>query len=381
MNFYLFSEGPLYKFYQWLGLAKKPFRLFQRRIYVICLFTWLPLPILTLISHVKFSWFMSDFDVHVRFLLSLALLLYAEVIANERFQIVVRQFIKCNIIAEKDRQQYNTMITSAVKLSSSTWIEVLLLLFVITIGRWISNQVLPFDFSAWYATKVNNSVTLTLPGYWYDFVSLPIFQFILLRWYYRVLIWYRFLWQVSKLKLQLNSLHPDKAGGIGFLVNSVYGLEPFLIAHSVLLAGIIFSSIINTHTTLWQFQYEILSWVLVLICIPLIPMTFFILQLLRAKRNGTNEYDVVANQYVTEFRKKWINSESQHKDQFLGSSDIQSLADLSNSFNVSAQMHVLPFGKNAILFLFVFTALPFFPLIFTAIPFNKILMQMLGIVF
>ena len=378
MNFLLFSEGPLYKLYQWTGLAKKHYK---QRILIICLLAWLPLVILTFLTHDHFKSFMRDVDVHVRLLISLAILLYAEVIANERFQIVIRQFLKCHIISERDHKKYETMIARALQFSGSAAIELLLLIFVITIGRWISNHIRPFDISVWYAVKQNNMVNLTLPGYWYAFVSLPIFQFILMRWYYRIIIWYGLLWRISKLKLQLNSLHPDKAGGIGFLVNSIYGLEPFLMAHSFLLAGIILNYILNAHALLWDFRNEMLTWVIILLFIPLIPMIFFVIKLARVKRNGTNEFDVVANRYVTDFRKKWIDEASQHDAQLLGTPDIQSLADLSNSFNVSAQMRVIPFAKSTILFILIFTLLPFLPLIFTVIPLEQILKQVVSIVF
>ena len=33
---------------------------------------------------------------------------------------------------------------------------------------------------------------------WFGYVSLPIFQFLLFRWYFRLAIWARFLWQVSR---------------------------------------------------------------------------------------------------------------------------------------------------------------------------------------
>jgi len=381
MNFDIFTQGPLYRFFLQSRLVKKPLLLYQRRMLIICLLTWLPLLILTLFSKVRLSMFISDIDVHVRLLISLPLLLYAEVVANKRFQVVVGQFIKCHIVSKKDYPQYEAMIASAMKLSSSILVEIILFLFVITVGRWISKQVLPFDISMWYATKINNSVSLTLPGYWYAFVSLPIFQFILLRWYYRIIIWYRFLWQTSRLKLRLNSLHPDKAGGIGFLVNSIYGIEPFLIAHSVLLAGIILNSILNSNAILWQFKNEMIAWLIILVFIPLLPMTFFIRQLTRAKRDGTNEYDVVANQYVTDFRRKWIDTQSNPEETLLGTPDIQSLSDLSNSFAVSAGMRIFPLNKNAIFFILLFTALPFFPLIFTVIPLEKILSQVITIVF
>ena len=68
---------------------------------------------------------------------------------------------------------------------------------------------------------------------------MPIFQFLLVRWYFRLFIWTRFLWQVSRIELQLIPTHPDRAGGLGFLANIVYAFAPFLVAHGVLLAGLI----------------------------------------------------------------------------------------------------------------------------------------------
>lgn len=314
---------------------------------------------------------MNDFNVHVRLLVSLPLLLYAQIIANERLQLVVSQFIKCHIISEAEHKKYTALVNSTKQISNSNVAEIILFIFVITIGPWISNQILPFDVS---------NTTLTLPGYWYAFVSLPIFQFVLLRWFYKIAIWYSFLWKVSKLKLQLNSLHPDQAGGIGFLVNSIYGLELFLVANSFLLAGIILNAILNSHATLWQFQNEIITWTLILLCIPLLPMTFFMKQLTYTKRNGTIEYDVVANRYVTAFRKKWIDANA-NDEKLLGAADFQSLADLANSFNVSSHMRIMPVSKNIIVLLVIFTALPFVPLVLTVISLEKVFTQIIGILF
>lgn len=370
MKFSLFSENLLYR------LSPT----FKYRILFICLFAWLPLLLLTYVSGLKLSAFISDFDVHVRLLVSLALLLYAQMIANERFQVIVTQFMQCHIISDAERKKYQTLVTSTSKLSNSIIAEIILFIFVALIGPGISNQILPFDISNWYIAKNNNSTGLTLPGYWYTFVSLPIFQFILLRWFYRIIIWYRFLWKVSKLKLQLNSLHPDQTGGIGFLVNSLYGLELFLVANSCLLAGMILNAVLNTESTLWQFQNEMITWISILLMIPLIPMTFFMRQLTRTKRNGTLQYDVVANRYVSAFRKKWIESDSAH-EKILGTSDIQSLADLNNSFNVSAHMRILPVSKNSIFLLFFFVVLPFLPLLLTVISLDRVFTQVIGILF
>ena len=69
---------------------------------------------------------------------------------------------------------------------------------------------------------------LTPAGYWYVYVSIPVFQFILLRWYFRFFVWYGFLFRVSRLKLHLTSTHPDRAGGLAFLGKSVYAFSPIL---------------------------------------------------------------------------------------------------------------------------------------------------------
>ena len=325
--------------------------------------------------------FIYDIDAHVRFLISLALLLFAEIIAHERLQIIVRQFLKCNIISLADRQKFYSIIASTMRLANSVVIEVFLIVFVISAGHWISKKYFPFDASTWYTFKVNDAMKLTSAGYWYAFVSLPLFQFILLRWYYRMAIWYRFLWQISRLPLQLNSLHPDRAGGIGFLASSVNAFEPLLLAHSVLLAGMILNRIWNAGATLLQFQSEVISIIIFLIILPLAPMLFFIFSLVKTKRIGTLAYDVVANRYVTGFRQKWIDSKSINDEKLLGTPDIQSLADLANSYEISSKMRIVPFNRSSIIAIVILTIFPLLPLLFTIMPLEKIISQAISVIF
>ena len=40
-------------------------------------------------------------------------------------------------------------------------------------------------------------------GWWFVYVSNPVAQFILLRWYFRLFVWMRFLWQVARCELSL----------------------------------------------------------------------------------------------------------------------------------------------------------------------------------
>ena len=101
---------------------------------------------------------------------------------------------------------------------------------------------------------------LTPAGYWYAFVSIPIFQFILLRWYLRLLIWFRLLWQVSRLNLRLISTHPDRAGGLAFLGKSYLRLRTDPFRPRRLLAGLIASRILYEGESLLSFKVEVVAW-------------------------------------------------------------------------------------------------------------------------
>jgi len=90
------------------------------------------------------------------------------------------------------------------------------LLFVYTLGLWLWHSRIGLDTSTWYAMP-GGRWHLTPAGYWYVFVSIPILQFILLRWYMRLFIWFRFLWQVSRINLNLIPTHPDRCAGIALL--------------------------------------------------------------------------------------------------------------------------------------------------------------------
>jgi hypothetical protein len=118
---------------------------------------------------------------------------------------------------------------------------------------------------------------------WYGYLSLPIFQFLLCRWYFRIFIWARFLWQVSRINLSLVPTHPDRVGGLGFLSDTVYAFLPLLIAHGALLAGLLGDRIYHLGAKLPDFMLEVLLLVIFLTCVVLGPLLVFAPQLAQAK--------------------------------------------------------------------------------------------------
>jgi hypothetical protein len=136
--------------------------------------------------------FLYDAEAHARFLIALSALIIAEVTVHLRLSPVIRQFIDRQIVTEKDLPAFKKAVGSTLRLRNSTAVEVILAIVVFGLGSFIWQRGHTGDGAAtWYGQSNNISQNLTMAGYWYAYVSTPIFQFILLRWYMRIAIWLR----------------------------------------------------------------------------------------------------------------------------------------------------------------------------------------------
>jgi len=181
--------------------------------------------------------------------------------------------------------------------------------------------------------------------------------------------------------LNLVPTHPDRVGGLGFLSNTVYAFIPLLMAHGALLAGQLASQIFYMGARLTDFRLETLLLVTWAVFLIVGPMLVFSAQLAQAKRTGLREYGTLAQGYVRDFDAKWLRGGAPAGEQLLGSGDVQSLADLNNSFEVVKGMRIIPITKEAMLQLAAVTLAPILPLVLTLMPLEELVKKLFGIVF
>jgi len=153
------------------------------------------------------------------------------------------------------------------------------------------------------------------------------------------------------------------------------------VALGALLAGQLANRIIYLGAELTQFKAEIALLVVFLLCAFLGPLLVFAGQLAQAKRNGLREYGTLAERYVREFDAKWLRGGAPTDEPFVGSGDIQSLADLGNSYEVVRTMRIAPITKEAIFRLAAATLAPMVPLLLTMMPLEELLKMLFGILF
>ena len=152
--------------------------------------------------------------------------------------------------------------------------------------------------------------------------------------------------------------HPDRAGGLGFLGAVAYAFAPVLVAQGAMLAGMMANRIFYAGATLPEFKVELIGLVALLVFTVLGPMLVFSPKLAAAKRAGLREYGTLAQRYVREFDGKWLRGGAPAGEPLVGSADIQSLADMGNSFEVVRGMRLVPFNGQTVLQLAVATLLP-----------------------
>ena len=386
-DFSLVLGGPLYQVLRRTHLVGDALQLLRRRLVVLTFLAWVPLLVLSIVE--GHAWgtsvvlpFISDIELHVRFLVALPLLILAELIVHQRMQPVVLQFLERGLIPESARAKFDAAVADAMRLRNSVWAEGLLLTFVYVVGvglLWRTQIALPV--SSWHGAPVGGAWRPTVAGWWLGCVSLPLFQFLLLRWYFRLFVWARFLWQVSRIDLTIMPTHPDRCGGLGFLGGIIYAFSPVLLAQGATLTGMMANRIFYAGAKLPDFKVELIGLVAVMVFAVLAPLLVFSAKLEAAKRKGLREHGALAQRYVREYDRKWLRGGAPPDEPLVGSADIQSLADLGNSFEVLKEMKYVPFGLSTVFQLAVITLLPVLPLTLTMISLEELLERLIKMVF
>jgi hypothetical protein len=147
-----------------------------------------------------------------------------------------------------------------------------------------------------------------------------------------------------------------------------------------MLAGLIADRIFFHGATLPDFKVQVGVVVAFLLLIVLGPLLLLMPHLASARRVGLREYGTLAQRYVREFDDKWLRGGAPAGEPLVGSADIQSLADLGNSYELVRSMRAVPFTRDVVVQLVVITLVPVVPLLLTMISLEQLLKALLKVV-
>jgi hypothetical protein len=383
-DFSLTKGGPFFRLLVRTRLMGDDFATMTRRVVFFSLLAWLPLLVLSAIEGTVFGQavkipFLYDFSASVRLLLALPLLIVAEGVIDVRSMGAVRHFPRSGLVEEKSFPEFRSAVRQALRVRDSFLAEGIIVAVIIFTTAFLRLES-SGSSSTWEILVSPSGVTRTMAGWWHVFVSLPMFQFLMVRWLWRYLIWCWLLWRISRLDLQLIPTHPDRAAGLGFLGQAQVKFGILVLAFSSILSSHWGEEILFGGASLADYKVMILGYVVLVLLVLLGPLLVFSSRLFEVKRRGLLEYGALANRYTRTFDRKWIRGEAPEGEALVGSADIQSLADLGNSFQIIREMRPAPIDLwTTIVPMAAVTVVPFLPLALTVLPLDEIVMKIIGI--
>ncbi len=327
--------------------------------------SWLPLCVLCAFEGLTRKGaqipFFHDFGAQARLLVGVPLLVFAEVPIGRAWREVLGRMLTNHLIKTADLDRFEALLVHALKQRDSRVAE-FSLIFLVYVASISTVFRAPYETGNTWIHPVAND-RLSVAGYWYAFVSLPIFQFLAARWVYRISLWAITLRHISRLDLALTPAHPDRAGGIAFVSQSLAPLGIILFALSTVIAATIAERILFDGEKLAEYQWAYLIVIVLLVGLFAGPVFVFTPQLLELKQRGLRQYGELASAHHQSFDARL--SESSSEPALAG---IESRAALESSFQVVKAMRFAPIDLGDLAWMLAPALLPVIPLLLTVMP-------------
>ncbi len=379
-DLYLTGGGPFFRLIQRIGIAREGELSEVRRIIGILLITWVPMCIFSLlqgcaIGSTPRGSFLLDFATYARFFVGAPILIIAEGVIGPRLRRAGLRFVSKGLIRQEDYPAFERAIARLARRRESP-LATFVLIALAAFGAWKLTALNAYGgrTAGWQSLMLpeGHAIRISLAALWNYVISVPIVLFLLYRWHWRLLIWTLFLRDVSRLKLELVPTHADQAGGIGFLATAHDSLGILTIVVSSVLGAEAAFRIVYEGAKLESFQVPFVVLLVAMQILVFGPLLIFCPMLSRARRTGLAAYSSLVIRYNRDFQKKWLEGGAPSDEHLLGSADIQSLADLGNSFRFVDEMRLTPFSRRSIIQLAITTAIPTLPPLLLVLPFSEI---------
>lgn len=366
-EFTLFQGGLLNHLIRRAGWGRGRFPSLADRLVLFIGVTFLPLLALSLVERTAFGAgvavpLLHHIGVLVRFLFCVPLLFLAELLIERCALDIVRYFRTSGLVRGEDLPAFEAVVRRT-SLLGAMFIPELVIVAVALLGVGLAGEIDLNVFghaSNWYRNAEGGTM---MAGHWFSLVSMPVYRFLLLRWLWRYGLWAWFLFGVSRLRLTLTASHPDLAGGLRVVARGQSGFALLAFTISSQLSSHVAGMIMFHGDSLASYYYIIAGYVVLMTLLFLAPLCLFTPGLVASKWGGGLTYGALGERYTELFERQWISPGKKQDETLLGSSDIQSLADLANSFAIVRNMRVVPLDKLDFLFMALAALAPFVPLL------------------
>lgn len=347
-----------------------------RRAIVAAAIAWLPLLVLCMAQGLAFGHnvgitFVRDFAVNVRFLVALPIFILAEYKIDNRWRKLVLEFLRSRLVHEDQLPVFDSILEKIRRLQEHFMPELVLIVLAYLPSFLAHQSEMLLSGANWHFLP--GTATLSWAGWWFKILSMPLFRFLLLRWFWHIMLWTLFLWRVSRINLHLVATHSDRAAGLGFLSEGQIAFSPIVFAASSVTASEVGNAIAYEGQTVMSLKFIMIGFGVLAVTILVLPLLVVVPTLIKVKKKALFEFGALVTHHGQLFEAKWIEGQREPGQEILGSQDASSLADLGTSFDVVRDMSFIPVDKPTLIGLAVAALLPMIPVIVFATPVNDLI--------
>jgi hypothetical protein len=383
-DFYSISEGGLFQrlLKKW-KIEKRPWKV---AIIFICV-TWVPLFIFNAIEGKLYSGaslpFLKDVAVQGRILIGIPLLILIRNAVYNQVPPVLKYLADVLMLPDEREYFVNGPLQKAKKNIDSVWIDLILLIVVIIIAMSSSTGTALFaDHSyagSWVFTNENGSSDLSHAGIWMHYVSILVFQFLFARWVWQYFVWVRLLFQISKMKLNLQPTHPDNTGGLGVIQLAQKNFTLLFVVFGMVISGGMIASLMENTNLFDVIKVQVVGYVILGIFMVLFPLFFFIPKLVKTKYDGLLSLSkagaCLSNKYESEF----IKLMGDEKKVAENTVDPSMQIDYFGVYQSLQVMRTVPIRISEIVIMAIMLFAPFIPIFFIKYSVGEILQKLMGL--
>lgn len=397
--FSLFEGDRLTRLFQRLGMGGYRWYDLAKRSLLLIFVTWVPLAVLSVISQVHWIQppgqnFFLDFAAYGQMLIALPIFLIAERLIDWQTREASRYFVTTGVVQPGDAVRLVRINWQLKQLRHSMWPDlVCIALGYVLTASWMIPEMLndrdtwhamgpiaqlppktcdslgncseePSDPLAWFTWLQliflgplttfevfrESPQPLTWPGLFELLVAGPLTTYWWLRWAVKIGLWTWYLYQISNLRLNLVTSHPDKTGGIGFLSDTQTKFGSVILAYGISYVA---------PTVLYKLKFEGATFAVLsvwgsaagfVVGAPLfftLPLFMFTRQLYHSKMHALELFQERSMERAKAFEEKWLKACTSGHYELMSGSDLAGLNALNHVYDHIHKMRVVPFDLRS----------------------------------
>jgi hypothetical protein len=380
VDFSLVRGDVLYRLQRAIGLIPANGLGLVRRALFWSMLGWLPVALWALYINRALPGALSEpllshFGVHVRLLVAVPLLIFAEGPASALVARLLRHFVESGIVPPAQRASFDEALRRVARLRDATlpWIVIAAIVLAVLLVADTVFQPHEVDWD-------REAVPERGPGFgglWYLYVGRSIYFTLLFGWLWRIALLGVLLRRVAGLELSLVPTHPDRAAGLGFLERLPGVFAPLALAVGAVLASRWAHDAVYHGLTLTSLRVEMIAFVVLCAVIFALPLLAFRKPLKALKKQSLLDYGALVGEHGRLVHQRWIEGREVGRPPVLEAPELGPVADTAAMYATVRSMKSLPLGKGSVLTVALAAALPIVAVLALQLPVKALVLTLL----